>query len=194
MAGKILEFLDKIGKGLDSKQVKVGFIDGATYPDGTNVAMVAHVQEYGAIIYQPARTQTLEFKSIRGGEISNKFAKKGKGAFSKDVNIQAHAFWVPPRSFLRTTISEKSSDWAKSVERGILAGNGVDNVLEVLGAQIKGDIQEKISTITSPIIKNSTWRARRARGNSSDKPLVDTKVMINDVNYEVGEIESTPDS
>lgn len=32
----------------NAKDVKVGFLRGATYPDGTSVAMVAAIQEYGA--------------------------------------------------------------------------------------------------------------------------------------------------
>ncbi|CRY10588.1 hypothetical protein [Yersinia enterocolitica] len=47
MAGKIIDFLEQVGKSLESKQVKVGFVDGATYPDGTSVAMVAAINEYG---------------------------------------------------------------------------------------------------------------------------------------------------
>lgn len=53
MADLIMDFLNKTAGELQSKQVKVGFIDGATYPDGTSVAQVAAWNEYG----QPENNQ-----------------------------------------------------------------------------------------------------------------------------------------
>ena len=53
MADKVMDALNAIASNVESLQVKAGFIDGATYPDGTPVAMVAAVNEYG----DPARNQ-----------------------------------------------------------------------------------------------------------------------------------------
>lgn len=53
MSDKVMDALDGIGNALANKQLKVGFIDGATYPDGTPVAMVAATNEYG----NPANNQ-----------------------------------------------------------------------------------------------------------------------------------------
>lgn len=50
---KIMDFLDSVGSELTSKQLKVGFLEGATYPDGTPVPMVAAVNEFG----NPANNQ-----------------------------------------------------------------------------------------------------------------------------------------
>ena len=51
---KLAERLAHIAKGVtDEPQVKVGFLSEATYPDGTSVAMVAAVNEFGA----PSRGQ-----------------------------------------------------------------------------------------------------------------------------------------
>jgi hypothetical protein len=55
MADKVMDALNAIASNVKSLQVKAGFIDGATYPDGTAVAMVAAVNEYG----DPARNQTV---------------------------------------------------------------------------------------------------------------------------------------
>lgn len=48
--GKKLEaYLAKIAKQADkSATLRVGFLEGATYPDGTSVPMVAAIQEFGA--------------------------------------------------------------------------------------------------------------------------------------------------
>ncbi|EOS94710.1 hypothetical protein LU631_02700 [Erwinia tracheiphila] len=156
MAGKIADFLNGVAKGLDSKQVKVGFIDKATYPDGTSVAMVAAINEYG----NPGNNQL-------------------------------------PRPFFRNAISEHSTEWADAVGRGIRAGLPVNNVLEVVGAQIQGDVKQSIASLMEPKLSATTLHIRRSRKvmpNKSDKPLVDTRVMIGDVNYEVGEIESSQNS
>lgn len=53
MNDKVMDALDSISSSLTDKQLKVGFIDGATYPDGTPVAMVAATNEYG----NPANNQ-----------------------------------------------------------------------------------------------------------------------------------------
>ncbi|WP_312766113.1 hypothetical protein [Enterobacter soli] len=146
-------FMNNVASQLESKQVKVGFIDGTTYPDGTSVAMVAASNEYG----RPENNQ-------------------------------------PPRPFFRNAISEHSEEWGDTVARGIGAGLPVEQVLEVVGAQIQGDVQESISKLIDPPLSPTTLhirRTRKERRTDSTKPLVDSKVMIGDVNYEVGDIEST---
>lgn len=153
MADAINAFLSNVASQLDSKQVKVGFIDGATYPDGTSVAMVAVTNEYG----RPENNQ-------------------------------------PPRPFFRNAISGHEDEWSDAIARGLRAGYSVDQVLEVVGAQIQGDVQESIAKLMEPPLAPATIKARKAKGNNSTKPLVDTKVMIGDVNYEVSDIESSQDS
>ncbi len=72
--------------------------------------------------------------------------------------------------------------------KGLLAGKSVTQVMDVLGAQIQGDVVESIATLTEPPLSATTLRNRRnrrVRPNKSDKPLVDTRVMINSVTYRV---------
>ena len=155
MADAIEIFLNKVASQLDSKQVKVGFIDGSTYPDGTSVASVAAENEWGV----PEKNQ-------------------------------------PPRPFYRNAISEHEKEWRDAVARGIEAGYPVDQVLELIGAKIQGDVQESIATLVDPPLSGMTLHIRRTREErptDSSKPLVDSKVMIGDVNYEVGDIEPSQD-
>ena len=44
-AAKIRQIASAVGRG---GTVRVGFLEGATYPDGTSVPMVAAIQEFGA--------------------------------------------------------------------------------------------------------------------------------------------------
>ena len=153
MSDKVLDALDNASSALANLQLKVGFIDGATYPDGTPVAMVAAGNEYG----DPANNQ-------------------------------------PPRQFFRNAISEHESEWSDSISRGIQQGIPIESVLAVVGEAAVGDVVQSIATLMEPPLSPATIAARKSRGNESTKPLVDKKVMIRDVHYEVGEIESSQDS
>lgn len=153
MSDKILDALNNIANNLSDKQLKVGFIDGATYPDGTPVAMVAATNEYG----NPANNQ-------------------------------------PPRPFFRNAIAEHESEWMDAISRGLQKGVPLDDVLAVVGEKAVGDVVQSIATLMDPPLSPATIASRKSKGNASTKPLVDTKVMIRDVHYEVGEIESSQNS
>lgn len=147
MANGLEKYLNGLAERLNATEVRVGFINGETYPDGTSVAEVAYKNEYGV----PENNQ-------------------------------------PPRQFFRNAINEHSEEWVDAISRGI--GNGLDarTVLEAVGAVVQGDVQESISTLVEPPLSQETIRRRRERKvmpNSSTKPLVDTRVMIGSVNYEV---------
>ena len=151
---KILNHLNKIAKGMNASELKVGFIDKATYSDGTSVAEVAFTNEYGV----PERNQ-------------------------------------PPRPFFRNAISSHQSEWRDLISRGLSAGKGPDAVLEVLGAVIVGDVKDSIAQLVDPALSPRTVALRKDKKhrdavgkpvNNSNKPLIDTGVMLNDVNYTVG--------
>lgn len=149
MADKITDFLKKKAAELKSLQVKVGFIDGATYPDGTKVAEVAFKNEFGV----PENNQ-------------------------------------PARPFFRNAISEHSKEWGNAVARGIRAGLPTEQVLEAIGALAASDVYTSITQLTEPPLAAFTIKKRQEKGNFSVKPLEDTKTMLNDINYQVGTIES----
>lgn len=147
MANGLEKYLNGLAERLNATEVRVGFINGESYPDGTSVAEVAYKNEYGV----PENNQ-------------------------------------PPRPFFRNAINEHSEEWVDAISRGI--GNGLDarTVLEAVGAVVQGDVQESIATLVEPPLSQETIRRRRERKvmpNSSTKPLVDTRVMIGSVNYEV---------
>lgn len=131
---------------LPKKRAAVGFFDTAVYPDGTPVAYVATIQEFG------------------------------HGA-------------IPPRSFLRSTISEQKEAWQKTLAKGarrVLAEKlTVDQMLEAFGMQAAGQIKEKIASIMAPGLADVTIAARLRRNNTSTKPLVDTGYLISSVDSKV---------
>lgn len=128
----------------NARRVDVGFFRDATYTDGTSVATVAAVQEFG--------------------------------------NDR-----VPARSFMRTTIAERSRQWPKAAA-AVLRATGCDarQALETMGQVAAQEMQSKISEITEPPLAPSTVKQRLKKGSERpDKPLIDTATMINALRYQV---------
>jgi hypothetical protein len=118
--------------------LRVGFLEGATYPDGTSVPMIAAFNEFGA----------------------------------------GHS---PPRPFFRNMIAAKSKEWGPAIAK-LLEANDYDAIktLELTGEAIKGQLVQSINDLTSPPLKPVTIKRK-----GFDKPLIDTSVMVNSVDYEV---------
>ncbi|NWC11933.1 hypothetical protein HX776_24405 [Pseudomonas agarici] len=179
------KYLDNIAKNLTKGDaLKVGFLENATYPDGTPVAMVAAVNEFGGTIEIPERTQDLHFKyNDRTDEISHRFARKDKSNFVQTVTIPAHKITVPPRPYFRNMITAKSPAWGSEMSR-LMRANEYDAgvTLAQMGERIKGQLQQSIVDLKDPPNKASTLRQK-----AGSNPLVDTGHMLNSVDYEVGE-------
>ncbi len=121
---------------------------------------------------------------------------------------------IPARPFMRPTAAEKENAWkdtAAKIATRILDGKmtaeeGANNI----GAQVKGDILEKIVSITSPPLSPITLGARKYRREGKEvtgatigeiarkikdgsldvsgvpsKPLYDTGLLINTLTYDV---------
>lgn len=135
---KLTQALADIAKKMSGGSVSVGFLENATYPDGTPVAAVAFWNEFG--------TGT-----------------------------------IPPRPFFRTTISEKSGEWADKLGRAAKQYDyDTEKVLNFMGGQIQEDIQSSITGWTTPGNAASTIRQK-----GFDAPLRDTNHMHDSVDYEV---------
>jgi RNA-binding protein YhbY len=164
--------LAQIAKQLNKPGVlRVGFFANATYPDGTKVAMIAAIQEFGA---PKAR--------------------------------------IPPRPFFRTMVAAKSPEWPRAVKAQLKANNyDVEQTLRVVGQGIRDQLQQSIRDTLTPALSPVTLMLRKmkkqkpglvvtratvgeaarrvAAGQSttgvSTKPLVETGVLINSVDFEV---------
>jgi hypothetical protein len=92
---------------------------------------------------------------------------------------------IPPRSFMRSTQAEKKAEWKEITHRlsaAVFQGKlKAGALMEGLTQAAEGAIRQTISKITQPALAARTIAARRSRnakGNASDKPLVDTGLMI----------------
>lgn len=97
---------------------------------------------------------------------------------------------IPPRPFMRPTIANNSEGWGKLFNIQ-LKNNGFNamNAMDVLGQVIEGEIRETMTQIIDPPLSAKTLHNRRTRTdkqkNFSDKPLIDTAVLIRSITSKV---------
>ena len=91
---------------------------------------------------------------------------------------------IPERSFLRSTIDENERRYAAAlgdgIERSIMGKSTVYKELELLGLEVKGDVQQKITDIRTPPNAPSTSAAK-----GSSNPLIDTGHMRQNITHKV---------
>lgn len=168
---------------LDNKSLKVGFFESARYADGTPVAYVASIQEFGVSFTHPGGTSYVIGEDGMARFVSNDFTGPVMGV------TQPHEITIPPRPFMRTTAAEKQTDWIELMRKGgkaVINGNEtVESVLNKIGLLAAGQIGETIAALSSPALKPGTVKARQRKmadgksvGNLT-KPLVESGILIN---------------
>lgn len=168
---KLDKALFKRLKSLKNAKVTIGWFEDTKYLDDTPVHKIAEIQEYGATI-----------------KVTDKM-RKWFAAQGYPLNSHTTEIHIPPRSFIRTTIDEKSKEWAEQfrnnfksmIEDGDLT---LEQVFKKLGIRISTNIKQKISQIKEPPLSQMTI----AMKNGNDKPLIDSGVMMQTNTYKV-EIE-----
>jgi len=136
----VMKALEDIARKMGAGAVSVGFMEGATYPDGESVAGVAFQNEFG-----------LQMKN------------------------------QPPRPFFRRMIAKEAPSWVGKMGKLAKATNyNGEQVLGLMGEDIKGALQQSINDFTTPGLAASTVEAK-----GFSKPLIDTSHMINSITYEL---------
>lgn len=138
---KLESYLKKLAEKVSNPgTLRVGFLEGGTYPDGTSIPMVAAIQNFGA-----------------------------------------PAAGIPPRPFFSNVVAAGRKKWGTSLLK-ILKANDYDakRSLELMGDGIKGEIVNSINNGSYIPLKPATVKRK-----GFDKPLIDTAVMVNSVNFEV---------
>ena len=102
---------------------------------------------------------------------------------------------IPPRSFMRTTVAEQRSKWAKIAESYARNGEVTSTMgvamMRAIGAIAEGDIKSKIASIQEPPLSPRTVAARaRKRADKTitstlTKPLVDTGLLLSSIHHVV---------
>jgi hypothetical protein len=82
LQAKLAEIAKRVGQG---GTLRVGFLEGATYPDGTPVAYVGAIQEYGDPAHNlPARSF---FRTMIAGKAAQWGVALGKIAIATDYDV-----------------------------------------------------------------------------------------------------------
>ena len=139
---------------LNGAELRVGWFATNKYEDGTPVAYVAVIHEFGA-------------------------PKAG----------------IPPRPFMRPTIAREENNWrafAEEESKAIVQGRSTaKEMLEKLGLNASGEIARTLSEVTTPALKPGTVAAKvrkmadKSTVGASDKPLVETGILLDTVTYTV---------
>lgn len=179
MSSSLDKALSEISKRIGEfhgKTAQAGFFPGAAYPDGTSVAYVAAIQEYGA----------------------------GK---------------IPARHPIRNAIEQYRTQWRDGLAEGVKAvvdgSISPEAVLQQAGGLMAADIQAAIADVFDPPLSPITVMLRGMRRNdpglvvsgktvgeaaervadgktnygASDKPLVDSGLLLASVTHKVGASE-----
>ncbi|MFT8655942.1 MAG: hypothetical protein ABF785_04530 [Acetobacter papayae] len=180
LANALKQLQDKLGQGA---HVRVGFLEDATYPDGTPVAYIASIQEFGGVAEIPEREQEV-YRSLNKSGYFNKrgrFVRKEKSNFATTHIIPAHTVTIPPRPFMRNTIANNRDEWGKMLGDNLKKkGYNVDEALAVCGEEMTDQMKAEIKLFNDPPNAKSTIRKK-----GFDNPLIDDGHMWNSVSSEV---------
>lgn len=145
-------------KELDGVTAKTGWFETEHYPDGTPVAYVAAIQEFGAMVGTKAAASAYQSGDAPGRPVT----------------------FIPPRPFMRPTVAEQGDKWVAQLGEGakdVLAGKSTaSKVMEKVAIGAAGDIAKTIRKVTEPPLAKSTI----ARKGFS-KPLIDSGQMARSV-------------
>ena len=146
--------------------LRVGFLEGATYPLGTARAVRARYAKRKARGALPGAAGTPAVAMVAAIQ---EFGAPSRG--------------IPPRPFFRNMVSAKSPEWPAALAALLEASNwDAVRALRLAGEVIAGQLRQSIRDTNSPPLAASTI----ARKGFS-KPLIDTGHLFASVDYEVKE-------
>lgn len=163
LAATLAKMAAQLGSG---GVVNTGFLEGATYP-----AKATAILQSQKRISKKRRAQLTEL-----------------AASSNLPNVPTVAFWnefgtsrAPPRPFFRRMIAAKSPGWGRALAAAAKkADYNSEQTLGLVGEVIAGQLRESITQFTSPALSQRTIDRKQ-----SSKPLVDSGVMLDSIDYEV---------
>jgi hypothetical protein len=160
VGGKKLDLaLQAIEKKITSGGVlRMGFLEGAKYPERTNARFLKAVGSEATPTVVPSL-------SIAQVAIWNEYGTRT----------------APARPAFRTTIAQKSKDWGAKLGKAIIATDyDGRKALALLGQDMRDDLENAIAQWTSPANAPLTVKIK-----GFDKPLVDSGDMQRAPDYEV---------
>ncbi len=172
---KMTRVLDDIGAKLgDAPELRVGFLADAKYPDGTPIAYIAAINEFGGSWSMPPREITVYRKiSARTGDFlrGGKFVKKKASNFATAHQAAGYTHTQPARPFFRRMIAAHKGEWGGQIA-ALMKQCRYDARLALnrMGFEIEGQLQDSIKKLVDPPLAQSTIRKKKF-----DKPLIGGK-------------------
>jgi hypothetical protein len=178
---KLAELAAKVSK---PGTLRVGFLEDAIYDDGTPVAYIAAINEFGARIEkEPGETTVYRQvnKARTGFNKKGRFVKKSASNFATTHYVSAHVITIPPRPFFRTMIANEQDGWGGELGKHLVATKyNVDKSLSLTGELLDGQLAASIDATVSPQNAKSTIAKK-----GFDKPLIDTGYMRSRIAHDV---------
>lgn len=169
---KLQAYLDALAQKLKQKKtLTVGFLEGATYPDGTSVPMVAAIQEFGAPkVGIPPRPFFRNAVSKHSGEWPKQIVQQLVKT-NYDINLTLNRMGAVIKGEVQDSIRDLQTPPLSPVTlmiRQIVGPNGTATFADVLEARRRvaaGEVASGVST----------------------KPLVWTGNLLNSVDWKVSD-------
>lgn len=167
--GKFEQVLSALGERLGKKtQVNVGFLEGATYPDGTSVATVAAINNFGAPEAGiPARPFFSNMIAENSGEWADKFATVLKSCnYDTDqaLELMGNGMMGQLIESIVNTKSPPNADVTNLLKQRFPTGEGVTF------ADVQQARHDVAAGITAPAGKPLSWSGHLL--SSVDKEVV----------------------
>jgi hypothetical protein len=160
--------LERIGKKLGSKiTLRVGFLEGATYPTGPSHAT--------RLAYSERR------KAGKRGAIQGQRGGQPVAMVAAVNNYGAPSRGIPPRPFFSNMVKEKSPAWPRAIALNLKATQfDAEATMRRMGEAIQGQLKQSIRDFNSVPLSPKTI-ARKG----FDKQLIDSSHMWNSVDFEL---------
>jgi hypothetical protein len=168
IASKLKEIADKLGA---SKKVRIGFLENATYPNGTPVAMIAAIQDGGA----PKRGIPPRpfFRNMVKDESPSWSGKIKRGLKANHYDVEK-------------TLAQLGEDVKGALRESIIKTN--DPPLSPVTVMLRGMRSNDPSlVVTGKTVGEAAQRVADGKTNygASTKPLVDQAIMLNAIDSEI---------
>lgn len=177
---RLREIAENAGR---ANTVRVGFLEGATYPNGLPVAQIAAINEFGGTATVPAHDVTVNRKVKSNGEFAQngRFVKADKANFQTVHHVDEYTVTIPARPFFRGMIQAHKGEWGPDLGK-IIKDADYDSSLALgrLGKHIGEQLQDSIREISDPPNATSTIQKK-----GFDKPLIESSHMLQSVDFEV---------
>lgn len=96
---------------------------------------------------------------------------------------------IPPRPWIRPTLDSRKGHLARTVAMALKTYAKTEASIRKMwgdrGKAMVVNLQQRIDKVAAPPLSARTLAKRRARGNTSEKPLVDTRAMRDRLAYRV---------